>query len=142
MTDLHPRLAADCIRLGRFELCHLLLMNDRSYPWFILVPDRDGVREIIDLGPADRRQLLEESCVLSEYLVAGFKGDKLNVAAIGNLVPQLHLHHVVRFKTDRTWPMPVWGRFPAMTYSASAVADIRRGLASAGLAGFMPLDSE
>ena len=117
-------------------------MNDRSYPWFILVPDRDGVREIIDLGPADRRQLLDESCVLSEYLVAAFRGDKLNVAAIGNLVPQLHLHHVVRFKTDRTWPMPVWGRFPAVTYSASAVADIRRGLASAGLAGFMPLDLE
>jgi len=96
VTDLHPRLAADCIRLGRFQLCHLLLMNDSSYPWFILVPDRDNVREIIDLDPADRRQLLDESCLVSGFLVPTFKGDKLNVAAIGNLVPQLHLHHVVR----------------------------------------------
>jgi len=142
MTGLHPRLAADCIRLGRFKLCHLLLMNDRSYPWFILVPDRDGVREIIDLGLADRRQLLDESCWLSEFLMRSFKGDKLNVAAIGNLVPQLHLHHVVRFKSDRTWPMPVWGRFPAVTYSASAVADIRMRLASAALNGFKPTDPE
>lgn len=142
MTALHPRLAADCIRLGRFKLCHLLLMNDRSYPWFILVPDRDGVREIIDLGPADRRQLLDESCRLSEFLMHAFKGDKLNVAAIGNLVPQLHLHHVVRFRSDRSWPMPVWGRHPAVTYSASAVADIRNRLASAALAGFRPPDPE
>jgi len=138
MTGLHPRLAADCIRLGRFELCHLLLMNDCSYPWFILVPDRDGVREIIDLEPADRRLLLDESCRLSEYLTGAYRGDKLNVAAIGNLVPQLHLHHVVRFETDRAWPAPVWGRFPAVTYSASAVAEIRERLASAALAGFEP----
>ena len=136
MTGLHPRLAADCIRLGRFELCHLLLMNDCSYPWFILVPDRDGVREIIDLEPADRGRLLDESCRLSEFLVTTYKGDKLNVAAIGNLVPQLHLHHVVRFETDRAWPMPVWGRFPAVTYGESAVADIRMRLAAAALEGF------
>ena len=139
MTGLHPRLAADCIVLGRFELCHLLLMNDRSYPWFILVPDRDGVREIIDLGIPDRRQLLDESCRLSEYLVNNYKGDKLNVAAIGNLVPQLHLHHVVRYQTDRAWPMPVWGRFPAVAYAPPEVAAIRRSLAQAGLEGFAGL---
>jgi len=137
MTGLHPKLAEDCIRLGRFELCHLLLMNDSSYPWFILVPDRDDVREIIDLEPADRRRLLDESCRLSEFLVQTFSGDKLNVAAIGNLVPQLHLHHVVRFKSDRAWPSPVWGRFPALAYSASAVADIRFKLAAATLPGFV-----
>lgn len=137
MTALDPRLAADCIRLGRFELCHLLLMNDSSYPWFILVPDRDNVREIIDLDAADRRQLLEESCRLSEFLVKTFNGDKLNVAAIGNLVPQLHLHHVVRFKSDRAWPAPVWSRFPAVAYGVSAVADIRLRLAAATLPGFV-----
>jgi len=137
MTALHPRLAADCILLGRFELCHLLLMNDRSYPWFILVPDRDEVREIIDLSPADRAGLLDESCRLSEFLVQTFRGDKLNVAAIGNLVPQLHLHHVVRFTSDRAWPLPVWGRFPAVAYSASEVADIRLRLATATLQGFV-----
>ncbi|MGA9572950.1 MAG: diadenosine tetraphosphate hydrolase [Lysobacterales bacterium] len=81
------------------------------------MPDRDGVREIIDLARPDRTLLLDESCRLSEYLVHTYKGDKLNVAAIGNLVPQLHLHHVVRFKTDRAWPSPVWGRFPAVSYS-------------------------
>jgi len=142
VTDLHPRLAADCIRLGRFQLCHLLLMNDSSYPWFILVPDRDNVREIIDLDPADRRQLLDESCLLSGFLVQTFKGDKLNVAAIGNLVPQLHLHHVVRSTSDRSWPMPVWGRFPAVAYGASAVAEIRTRFASAALAGFEAADPE
>ena len=140
MTGLHPRLAADCIVLGRFELCHLLLMNDRSYPWFILVPDRDGVREIIDLGIPDRRQLLDESCRLSEYLVNNYKGDKLNVAAIGNLVPQLHLHHVVRYQTDRAWPLPVWGRFPAVAYDPSEVAAIRRSLDQASLEGFAGLE--
>lgn len=140
MTGLHPQLAADCIRLGRFELCHLLLMNDRSYPWFILVPDRDGVREIIDLDPVDRRRLLDESCRLSAFLVDTFKGDKLNVAALGNLVPQLHLHHVVRFESDRAWPAPVWGRFPAVAYAGSEVADIRMRLAAAGLEGFNSAD--
>ncbi len=136
MTELHPRLAADCIRLGRFALCHLLLMNDASYPWFILVPDRDDVSEIFELAAADRIQLLDESCQLSEFLLQSFEGDKLNVAAIGNLVPQLHLHHVVRFKSDRAWPAPVWGQYPPVPYSAEAIADIRTSIDAAGLAGF------
>lgn len=136
MTELHPRLAADCIRLGRFAMCHLLLMNDCSYPWFILVPDRADVREIFELSAADRQQLLDESCRLSDFLMQAYKGDKLNIAALGNLVPQLHLHHVVRFKSDRAWPAPVWGRFPPVAYSAEAVADIRARFGSAGFAGF------
>ena len=136
MTELHPRLAADCIRLGRFALCHLLLMNDSSYPWFILVPDRAGVREIFELSAADRQQLLDESCRLSDFLMQAYKGDKLNIAALGNLVPQLHLHHVVRFKSDRAWPAPVWGRFPPVAYTAEAVSDIRTRIGSAGFDGF------
>jgi len=136
MTELHPRLAADCIRLGRFSLSHLLLMNDTSYPWFILVPDRDNIREIFELGGADRVQLLEESCQLSGFLMHSFKGDKLNVAAIGNMVPQLHLHHIVRYQSDRAWPMPVWGRFPAVAYSGSAVDGIKAKFTTANLAGF------
>lgn len=136
MTDLHPRLAADCIRLGRFELCHLLLMNDASYPWFILVPDRDGAREIYELDAGDQRQLLDESSRLSRFLMASYQGNKLNVAAIGNLVPQLHLHHVVRFESDRAWPAPVWGRFPAVPYAGPAVIEIRMNLAKAALTGF------
>ncbi len=140
MTELHPRLAADCIRLGRFELSHLLLMNDASYPWFILVPDRDDVREIYQLNSADRAQLLDESCRLSAFLMNAFKGDKLNVAAIGNLVPQLHLHHVVRFESDRAWPLPVWGKFPALPYTDAVLAGLRTKLADAALAGFEPGD--
>jgi diadenosine tetraphosphate (Ap4A) HIT family hydrolase len=136
MTELHPRLAADCIRLGRFELCHLLLMNDSSYPWFILVPDRDDVREIFELDAADRALLLDESCRLSAFLMRSFRGDKLNVAAIGNLVPQLHLHHVVRFQSDRAWPLPVWGKFSPVAYSDAALADIRAKVDSAAFAGF------
>ncbi|HEY5777057.1 MAG TPA: HIT domain-containing protein [Xanthomonadales bacterium] len=139
MTELHPRLAADCIRLGRLELCHLLLMNDASYPWFILVPDRDGIREIFELDAADRQQLLDESCRLSEFLMSRFKGDKLNVAAIGNLVPQLHLHHVVRFQADRAWPKPVWGQFPALAYTDMALAELRARLNFTALADFEPL---
>jgi diadenosine tetraphosphate (Ap4A) HIT family hydrolase len=136
MTGLHPRLAADSIRLGRFPLCHLLLMNDSSYPWFILVPDRDNIREIFELGVADRVQLLDESCRLSGFLMDSFKGDKLNIAAIGNLVPQLHLHHVVRFQSDRAWPMPVWGKFPAVAYTETELEQIMKKLPAADFAGF------
>ena len=135
MAGLHSRLREDCIRLGRFELCHLLLMNDSSYPWFILVPDREGIREIHELEPADRFVLLDESCRLSEFLMAEYKGDKLNVAAIGNLVPQLHLHHVVRYRADRAWPSPVWGLYPAVAYADTVLAGIRAKFAASGLAG-------
>ncbi|MDH3388631.1 MAG: HIT domain-containing protein, partial [Gammaproteobacteria bacterium] len=93
MAEIHPQLLDDCIVLGRFQLCHLLLMNDRNYPWIILVPDRENTREIYELDAEDRQQLLRESCLLSEFLMGEFKGDKLNVAALGNQVPQLHLHH-------------------------------------------------
>lgn len=114
---LHERLAADSLVLGDFPLCRLLLMNDAQYPWCILVPRRAGVREIYELGEADQRQLLRESCALSRALMEGFKGEKLNIAALGNVVPQLHLHHVVRYTHDAAWPFPVWGRHPARPYS-------------------------
>ncbi len=125
MAALHPQLAADCIVLGRFPLCHLLLMNDRNYPWFILVPDRADIREIYQLEATDRNQLLAESCLLSEFLMNEFNGDKLNVAALGNMVPQLHLHHVVRYAADPAWPTPVWGKHPALPYSESALEEIK-----------------
>jgi len=138
MTDLHPQLAADCIVLGRFPLCHLLLMNDSRYPWFILVPDRDDIREIYQLGDADRAQLLRESCLLGEFLMRHFAGDKLNLAALGNQVPQLHLHHIVRYRSDPAWPGPVWGKLPPVAYTAAAIDEIRAGLARAGIAEFEP----
>ena len=139
MADIHPRLAADCLVLGRFPLCHLLLMNDSNYPWFILVPDRAEIREIYQLDDPDRSQLLRESCMLSEFLMASYAGDKLNLAALGNQVPQLHLHHIVRFESDPAWPAPVWGRHPPVPYEEPALADIRARLADAGLTDFAPM---
>ncbi|MGD8421126.1 MAG: HIT domain-containing protein [Gammaproteobacteria bacterium] len=136
MADIHPRLAADCILLGRFPLSRLLLMNDSNYPWFILVPDRDEIREIYQLDDADRAQLLDESCALAEFLVGEFDGDKLNIAALGNQVPQLHLHHIVRYESDPAWPAPVWGRHPPIAYAPKALQEIRLRISAAGLADF------
>lgn len=135
MAEIHPRLIADCIPLERLPLCHLLLMNDSNYPWFILVPDREGIREIYQLDDADRAQLLRESCQLGEFVMRHFTGDKLNVAALGNQVPQLHLHHIVRREDDPAWPAPVWGRHPPVAYTADAIEDIRAAIAQAGIAG-------
>ena len=136
MAALHPQLVTDCEVLGRFPLCHLLLMNDCNYPWFILVPDRANIREIYQLEAAERRQLVEESCLLSEFLMNAFNGDKLNVAALGNLVPQLHLHHVVRYKSDPAWPTPIWGKHPALAYSETALEEINIKLRITGLKDF------
>jgi len=137
MAEIHAQLLNDCLYLGRFPLCHLLLMNDSQYPWFILVPDRVSVSEIYQLDPTDRDQLSKESCLLSEYLMTEYQGDKLNLAALGNQVPQLHLHHIVRYRGDPAWPMPVWGRHPALPYSAPAQAKIRAGFGDAELTDFL-----
>jgi len=124
MSGIHPRLQQDCQVVGRFPLCHLLLMRDANYPWFILVPDREEVTEIYHLVEADRQQLLNESCSLSAALETAFHPDKLNVATIGNLVPQLHVHHVVRYRNDVAWPAPVWGRVPPKPCSDAELAAV------------------
>ena len=116
MFELHPRLAADCEYLGRLPLCHLLLMRDANYPWFILVPDREGVSEIHQLGEQDRQQLMRESAGMSEALAEAFAADKINIATLGNVVPQLHMHHIARFRSDPAWPAPIWGRVPVKAY--------------------------
>jgi len=122
--ELHPRLAADCFVVGRFELCLLLLMNDARYPWFILVPQRVGISEIHQLSGALRQQLMSESAALSEALAVGFDADKINIAALGNVVSQLHVHHIARYTTDPAWPAPVWGKFPAIHYTDGAQLDV------------------
>ena len=131
---LHPQLAADCHVIGDAPLCRLLLMEDSQYPWCILVPRRDHVREIYELSAADRGQLLEESVALGEAMMTICDGDKLNVAALGNAVPQLHLHHIVRRHSDAAWPAPVWGRHPPRPYDADArmrlIAQLWTGLPS------------
>jgi diadenosine tetraphosphate (Ap4A) HIT family hydrolase len=138
MFELHPRLAQDCIPMGNLPLCRLLLMNESRYPWFILVPERTGAGEIYQLPEEDQTQLMRESCELSRTLAVLFRADKMNVASIGNLVPQLHIHHVARYRNDPAWPAPVWGRFEPLPYSEAAVADIRMTIGGAGLPGFSP----
>ncbi len=137
MFQLHPQLAADCVTLGTFPLSQLLMLRDANYPWFLLVPARSGIGEIHHLVEADRQQLLHESVCLSQAIEQAFKPDKLNVAALGNMVPQLHVHHIARYRTDPAWPAPVWGRVPASAYTDDAammtVAD--------RLTGALPLDA-
>ena len=132
MAELHPQLRQDCLLIGRFSLCRLLLMRDANYPWFILVPDREGISEIYQLSEADQVQLLRESSRLASVLAERFQADKLNIAALGNVVPQLHIHHVVRYRDDAAWPAPVWGRVPARPYtpegSAAVIEILRQGL--------------
>ncbi len=121
--ELHPQLAADTLMLGDWPLCRVLLMNDARYPWCILVPRRNGIREIYELPVADQQQLLSESVRLGRMLMRLFNGHKLNVAALGNMVPQLHLHHVVRDPADPAWPAPIWGKHPPVAYSAQVAAE-------------------
>lgn len=129
---LHPRLAADCIDLGRMDLSRLLLLNDSRYPWCILVPERDDVREVYELSEADQITLTRESSRLSRFLAESFDAHKMNTGALGNLVPQLHIHHIVRYRNDPAWPGPVWGVGEAIPYDEQAIADtiakIRTGL--------------
>ena len=117
--SLHPRLQEDSLHILDLPLCKLLLMNDQHYPWFILVPMKKDLSEIFQLSEADQHQLLKESAWVSEYLLQHFRADKLNIAALGNMVPQLHVHHIARFKTDPAWPAPVWGKFEAKPYSST-----------------------
>ena len=136
MGAVHAQLLSDCLVLGRFNLCHLLLVEDANYPWFILVPDRDSSEEIYQLSSEDQVQLLVESSLLGERLMQVFKGDKLNIAALGNQVPQLHLHHIVRYKTDPAWPAPVWGKVASKPYSESEITDLLSKLELSQLSGF------
>ncbi len=123
MFQLHPQLAKDCVELGDFPLSKVLLVNDCHYPWVILVPRRDGVREIHELVAADQLRLIEESSAVCAAMADYFAADKMNVAALGNMVPQLHLHHIVRYINDLAWPKPVWGVVEGMPYERGKLAD-------------------
>ncbi|WP_366515600.1 HIT domain-containing protein [Solimonas marina] len=136
--ELNDRLKADTLWLGDWPLCRVLLMNDAQFPWVILVPRRAGIREIYELDAADQVQLLHESSALGRALMADFGGEKLNIGALGNLVPQLHVHHIVRHAADPAWPGPVWGRVPAQPYAAAA-ADARIAQLRARLTAAFPL---
>lgn len=117
MFELHPQLNKDTFTIGELPLCRILMMNDRQFPWLILVPQRSFIREIYELNKNDQAALYEESIAVSELLMNHYKGDKLNIGALGNLVPQLHIHHIVRFKHDIIWPKPVWGQVTPKSYT-------------------------
>lgn len=123
MFAVHPQLINDSICIGQFELSQLLLMNDSQYPWFILVPQREDVVEMFQLDQADRAQLMKESCWLAEALKDGFAAHKINIAALGNVVSQLHIHHIVRYRDDPAWPAPVWGKLPVVGYTEKQLVE-------------------
>src|SRR5277367_1304613 len=109
--SLHPQLEHDTVPVGDLALSRVLAIDDADYPWLVLVPRRAGAVEIADLG-ADAARLMDEILLASNALKDVTRCDKLNVAAIGNVVPQLHVHIVARWKTDPLWPKPVWGADP------------------------------
>lgn len=129
--ELHPRLAADCIVVGDLPLSRVLLMNDSRFAWCILVPRHAELRELHDLGTADGHRLFDEIGQVSGALLATCGADKLNVGALGNLVPQLHVHVLARRIGDDAWPGPVWGTGPARPYPEQAGLDLAARLAIA-----------
>jgi len=114
--SLHPLLERDTVPVGDLPLCRVLLINDATYPWLLLVPRRPEVGEITDLGFVEQAQLTSEVAHASRVLKAETGCDKINVAALGNVVPQLHVHVIARFRGDAAWPKPVWGQVPAQAY--------------------------
>ena len=130
---LHGRLAQDTVEVTRWKLSLVLMMRERHWPWLVLVPRRPDLREIHELDAADRAQLVEEIARASAALARAFDADKMNVGAIGNLVPQLHVHVVARKVGDPAWPKPVWGALPPDPLDAAGIAE-RLGLIGAALA--------
>jgi diadenosine tetraphosphate (Ap4A) HIT family hydrolase len=126
MFSLNERLRKDTIRIGRMELSILLLMNDRALPWLILVPQREGVTEIDELSAGDRFLLIEEIAAVSAMVRKLYNPDKINVGALGNIVPQLHMHVIGRFRNDRAWPDPIWGTGPVGPYEDEGNAEMER----------------
>lgn len=120
--SLHPDLKRDGIALGDFALCRLLMINDAAYPWCVLVPRMIGVKDAYQLSEEQHAQMIAESRALCRAMMAAFSGDKMNVAALGNMTPQLHVHHIVRSAGDPAWPGAVWGHAPLAPLSTKESA--------------------
>ncbi len=130
MFQLHPTLAADTVPIGDLPLCRVLLMNNANFPWLILVPRRTHLRELFDLEPHEYAEACQEIRMVAEKLSSHTKADKMNIAALGNIVPQLHIHIIARSQNDAVWPQPVWNSgVPAQPYTpqelTQLIADIR-----------------
>ena len=120
--ELHAQLQKDCTVIGDLFLSKLLLMNDANYPWFVLVPMRENKREWYELDAAEQKQLLHEANALAKFLQEKTGAKKMNIGALGNMVPQLHVHVIARFEQDASWPAPVWGKYPAVAYDEKNLA--------------------
>lgn len=122
---LDERLAEDSYPVSELPLCQLRLMDDTRYPWLLLIPRRHGVSEVFDLDEADQQQLWRETSRIGQALKEFLGGDKLNVASLGNVVPQLHVHLVIRRQSDEAWPGPVWGQGKPRRYDLDELAAMR-----------------
>jgi diadenosine tetraphosphate (Ap4A) HIT family hydrolase len=121
---LHPQLERDTASLGDLPLCRVLVINDANYPWLLLVPRRPDIVEVLDLDEVAQAQLMTEITRVARALRAITNCHKLNIAALGNAVPQLHVHIIARFRTDAAWPKPVWGMVPARAYEPHAYENL------------------
>lgn len=142
MFELDERLAADTCWLGDFPLCRALLMLDANYPWVILVPRRAGRREIFELSPQDQQQFTVESSAVAEAMTRVFSAEKMNIAALGNMVPQLHIHHIARFGNDPAWPKPVWGCVPSKPYEKAQLLTLSNTLKQAFLSANLHFEAQ
>jgi diadenosine tetraphosphate (Ap4A) HIT family hydrolase len=119
---LHPQLAADCVHIGDLPICAVLLNTQfKQFPWLIMVPRRTGCRDMTDVPPMDYPLIMDEVALVHDVLKAHTQAEKMNVATIGNMVPQLHIHIIARFSTDACWPKPVWGHAQPNLYSATEI---------------------
>ncbi|SMY32908.1 HIT domain protein [Photobacterium malacitanum] len=139
---LHPRLMADTTVLGDLPLSRVLLVKEALGPWLILVPRYDALREIHHLSEQDQQQLMRESSAVAALLEQDYQAEKINIGALGNLVPQLHIHHIARFSNDVAWPGPVWGNTQGIQRSEEVqqalAEELRQELSN--IAGFSPLN--
>lgn len=125
---LHPQLQTDSIQVGDLPLSQVLIIKDSNYPWLLLVPRRTGVSDITDLNEVEQGQLMTEINRVSVAVKAITKPDKLNIAALGNMVPQLHIHVIGRRKTDAAWPRPVWGAVDPIGYDPVEMSAFKTAL--------------
>jgi len=128
---LDPTLAKDTVEVACLDICRVLLIRDKTYPWVILVPAIAGMRDLDDLSEHQRNRVMAEVDLASKAMKFVFHPHKMNVAALGNVVEQLHIHVIARFRDDPAWPAPVWGVHPAVDYHDDQRATIIAGLRKA-----------
>ncbi|QKZ06272.1 HIT domain-containing protein [Pseudomonas eucalypticola] len=142
MFSLDSRLHQDTHVIGDFPLSRLLLSNDANYPWFILVPRREAISELFQLNDTDQFQLWQETTFLAQVLKEVYAADKMNVATLGNVVAQLHMHVIVRRTDDAAWPAPVWGKVAAKPYDVEQLAKVRAQLGEVLTSDFVFLEAD